>query len=105
MNFLEFVCTVFSSSNEADDSCENENQQVNERQSHFEIEHYPETNRYYPKYRGKYIRRSVNTGIYELRDSFLFAYADYGKTEEEADQIIALFKEQQLKENVRIIPR
>jgi hypothetical protein len=71
----------------------------------FTVEHYPETDRYYPTYRGHYIQRDYQTGIYELVKPFLFAYADCSMTEAGAWRIIDLFKEQRLKENVRILRR
>lgn len=74
-------------------------------QSDFSIEFYPITNRYYPKYKKKYLRKSYSTGIVESIDEFLFPYADHGKSEEEAYRIINLFKEQQLKENVITIKK
>ena len=64
------------------------------------IEYYPLTNRYYPKHKQNYIKRNYLTGIYETMKPFLFSFADYGKTEEEALKIIKLFSEQYLKKNV-----
>lgn len=69
----------------------------------FAIEFYPETGRYYPTYRGSYLKRDYFTWIVETRH--LLTYACFGTTEAEADQISALFKEQRLKENVKVIPR
>lgn len=71
----------------------------------FTVEHYPETKRFYPTRGGRYLKRDHNTGIYELYGPNLFMYADYGKTEEEAWGIIDLYREQQLKENVRVLTR
>ena len=68
--------------------------------SYFSVEFYPLTNRYYPKYKNYYLKKQWTTGIIEKLEAFLFTYADYGATEEEANKIIELFKEQQLKENV-----
>lgn len=66
----------------------------------FEIEHYPITGRFYPKYRGDYIQRNSDTGIYGLLGEHLFAFADYGTTEQNAQEIIRMFKEQRLKDGV-----
>lgn len=72
----------------------------NANHSCFSVEFYPITKRYYPKYKRYYMATRYSTGIVELKEPFLFSYADYGNTEEEADEIIKKFKEQQLKENV-----
>ena len=71
----------------------------------FTIEFYPLTQRYYPMYKGKYMQIEYNTGIVKLKEPYLFAYASFGLNEEEADAIIARFKEQRLKQNVVIIKR
>lgn len=63
----------------------------------FTIEHYPKSGRYYPKFGKGYIRKDHSTGIYELIDSYLFAYANYGRTEDEAKEIIERYKEDGLK--------
>lgn len=75
------------------------------KRSYFSVEFYPLTGRYYPKYYDCYLQKECNTGIVKQLKGFLFAYADYGKTEEEADKIIEMFKEQRLKENVRTIEK
>ena len=69
----------------------------------FSIEYYPLTNRYYPKYDNYYLKTNWQTGIVETKEDYLFVYAGYGNTEEEAKKLIELFKEQQLKENVKTI--
>ena len=69
----------------------------------FTIEYYPKTRRYYPKYGDNYLRTRYMTGITEEVEDYLFAFADYSTTEKGAKRIIELFKEQQLKENVRTI--
>ena len=69
----------------------------------FTIEYYPETGRYYPKYGDNYLDTRYMTGITEEVEDYLFAFADYSTTEKGAKRIIELFKEQQLKENVRTI--
>lgn len=75
------------------------------KRSCFSVEFYPLTKRYYPKYKNYYMMRNWQTGIIEPRESFLFVYADYSSTEEGAEKLIAEFKEQQLKENVRTIEK
>ncbi|MDD4996467.1 MAG: hypothetical protein PHW15_03310 [Patescibacteria group bacterium] len=69
----------------------------------FSIEYYPLTDRYYPKYEKYYLKTNENTGIVEKKEDYLFSFADYGKTEEEANKLIELFKEQWLKKNVKTI--
>lgn len=69
----------------------------------FTIEHYPITNRYYPKYKNFYLQRDYKTGIVFKKEEYLFAFADNFKTEKDCYQIIELFKEQQLKENIKTI--
>lgn len=73
------------------------------KENFFSIEYYPKTGRYYPKYKKYYLNTYHITGIIEIKEDYLFTYCDYGKTEEEAKKIIELFKEQRLKENVKII--
>lgn len=75
------------------------------KKSHFTIEYYPATNAYYPKYKNWYLKKSIFTGIVELKEPFLFGYADSFSTEAQADRLIELFKEQQLKENVKVIQK
>jgi len=75
------------------------------KRSYFSLEFYPLTNRYYPKYKNYYMRTRWSTGIVELKEDYLFSFAEYGNTEAEADKIIEKFKEQQLKENVRTIEK
>lgn len=67
----------------------------------FTIEHYPETGRYYPKYKKNYLRKEYSTGIVDIRDNMNFA--NYGSSEEQALHLIELFKEQKLKKNVTTI--
>lgn len=68
--------------------------------SHFSVEFYPLTDRYYPKYKSFYLKTNYMTGIVEAMEPYLFMYAEYGKTEAEAEKIIERFKEHYLKENV-----
>ena len=67
----------------------------------FTIEHYPETGRYYPKYKKNYLRKEYTTGIVDIRDNM--NYANHGSSEEHALKLIELFKEQKLKKNVTTI--
>lgn len=68
------------------------------------IEYYPETNRYYPRYKnGNYIKRDYNTGIYGFKEPYFFHHADYGKTEQEAWKIVDLVNEQKFKNNVIVL--
>lgn len=71
----------------------------------FAVEHYPETNRYYPVYKGKYLQVNWSTGIVDLMEPFLFAYASYGHTEADAWKIVDKYREQRLKVNVKVITR
>ena len=73
--------------------------------SHFSIEYYPLTKRYYPKYKDYYLKGDYQTGIIQIKEAFLFTWADYAETERGAEQIIEKFKEQQLKENVVTIKK
>lgn len=72
-------------------------------QPKFTVEHYPLTKRYYPKYGDHFLQKDKQRGTIEKIEPFLFAFADYGLTEEEAIKLIDLFKEQRLKENVKVI--
>lgn len=69
----------------------------------FTIEHYPVTDRYYPKRKSYYLKNRYSTGIMEEMRPELFGYASYGETEKEARELIELFKEQRLKKNVKTI--
>lgn len=69
----------------------------------YSVEYYPLTNRYYPKYRHYYLGTHWNTGIVELKEAYLFGYADYSETEKGAEEILEKFKEQQLKVNIKTI--
>lgn len=84
---------------------ENKDQIKPEKQSDFSIEYYPLTGRYYPKYKDYYLKTHSFTGIVEKKEDYLFVFADYGDTEQQADKIIEKFKEQYLKENVQTIKR
>ncbi len=69
--------------------------------SPFSVEHYPLTGKYFANHKGFYLHRSHFTGIIEELEPYLFSYADKFLTIEAAKQCIELFKEQQLKENVK----
>lgn len=69
----------------------------------FTVEHYPLTKRYYPKYGDHFLQEDRQRGTIKKIEPFLFAFADYGWTEEDAIKLIDLYKEQCLKENVRTI--
>ena len=85
--------------------CENYYEKHNKvkayKDSDFKIEYYPETHRYYPTYKGRYLYRDYYSGIYNLEDNL--RWAKYGDLEKEALKIITVFKEQQFKENIKII--
>ncbi len=68
----------------------------------FTIEHYPITGKYFPKYGNQYMLERFQTGIIELVDEYLFAYADSYSSKERAEKDILMFKEQQLKENIEV---
>ena len=67
----------------------------------FSVEYYPLTGKYFAKHKGYFLRRNHITGIIEELEPYLFSYADKFLTIEAAKQHIELFKEQQLKENVK----
>jgi hypothetical protein len=72
--------------------------------SKFYIDYYPESGRYYPMYNGGFLKKHYDTGIVDVRyEDWYIIYADYGPTERGAMKYITLYKEQQLKENVKRI--
>lgn len=73
--------------------------------SDFTIEFYPITGRFYPKFHNMYLILRNGTGIVETCPSYVFAYAVYGETEDDADKYIELYKEQQLKKNIITIKK
>lgn len=77
---------------------------ISDVSTRFSIEYYPLTDRYYPKYGRYYLKTNWNTGIVEKKEDYLFSFAEYGKTKQEAVKLIELFKEQWLKENVKTLP-
>lgn len=71
----------------------------------FSIEFYPLSNRYYPMVDGQYLRvQYQNPFDYEnlgsVNTEINFRLAAFRATEAEAREIIAVYKEQHLKENV-----
>lgn len=70
------------------------------KESVYQIEYYPITNRYYPTYNGKYFygNGQSRTGIIEFTDNTV--YAMFGETEEEALKLIERANEQRAKDNV-----
>ena len=72
-----------------------------EKKEKFTIEYYPQTNKYFPKYGDKYLERIYPTGIVTTQKLHLIEYAKSFDTKEAAERFIELFKEQQLKENVK----
>lgn len=68
----------------------------------FSVEHYPLTNRWYPKIGEDYMKKNPHTGIIEKRQPFSFTWADYAQTEEGAWAIIDLYIEHWSKVNVQI---
>lgn len=75
------------------------------KKSDFVIEYYPLVGKYYPKYKNRYLYKDPLTKIFDIRGRDYMAYSQSSSTEAGADAIIAEFKEQQLKENVKIIQR
>ena len=69
----------------------------------FTIQHYPLSGRFYPKVDGFYIQKRISTGNFEKRDEELFCLAEFGKSLDEALEIIKEYKELNLKENCKTI--
>lgn len=74
------------------------------KKSLFSIEYYPYSKKYYAKYGNNYLKHNSSTGIVTLEPPKYFIFATECSSEERARIIIDLFKEQQLKENIQIIP-
>lgn len=68
----------------------------------FYIEYYPETNKYYPRYKSYFLKKDYYTGI--VRTESMIDIADSFNTKEKAEKLIGLFEEQRHKENVQKIP-
>lgn len=69
----------------------------------FTIEYYPFSNMYFPKFKGKYIQSQYPSMILKTTSDNLFA--DKAYTEKGAEEIIAKFKEQRLKQGILIIKK
>jgi hypothetical protein len=76
---------------------------VVQKKSRFTIEHYPLTNRYYPKDGNHFIYRSPISGCFER--SATMALSEYSKTIEGADRILKEYRELVHKNNINIINR
>lgn len=76
---------------------------------HFEVEHYPLTNAYFVKYKGKYLRRAYITGMVELvnhsDESMGIFYATKFNREADAWSFVDLFIEQRHKDGVTVLRR
>lgn len=71
----------------------------------FSVEYYPLTGRYYPMYKGKYLWKTYSTGIYKLEFDKHWNSIQYSSSEEGAWEVIDRFREQSLKENVKVLTR
>ena len=69
----------------------------------YTIEHYPESEAYYPKYGDNYLKRDWQTGIVVEKEPLLFTWVDSYRKEDGAREIIKLHKEQFGKENIKTI--
>ena len=69
--------------------------------SYFKIIYYPLTDKYFPMYKGSYLKKVMRTGI-GIRESY-FLVAECFNTEEEARVCINLYKEQWLNINEKVI--
>jgi len=65
---------------------------------HFSIEHYPLSNRYYPKYKDNYLQKKSSTGVIGVAS--FFEYSDHFTNEQDARSYIEKAKEHMLKTNV-----
>lgn len=75
-------------------------------QDRFDIEYFPITGKYYPRHNGCYIWYSEHSGVYH--DADLWAcdeprFAVETASDTAAKRIIEIFKEQQLRVNVKVI--
>ena len=69
--------------------------------SDFTIEHYPESRKFYPRYKNFYLKKEYSTGIVKTVDEMRWGQASI--SEISALRIIELFKEQKFKKNVTTI--
>jgi len=73
----------------------NEVKKIDEPKDKFVIEHYPLSGFYTVKYKNGWLKTGYRTGV--VRIDTLFDVVDLYKSEEEAKESIARFKEQKLK--------
>ena len=73
----------------------------NEYDSDFTIEHYPESRKFYPKYKDLYLKTKYSTGIVQTENEMY--YAQSTTDEIGALRLIELYKEQKFKKNVATI--
>lgn len=71
------------------------------KQPEFTIEFYPLTNKYFPKYLDYFLYKDSTTGIVDTTTLMVITYSF--NSEDKAKELINLFKEQSLKENIKII--
>lgn len=71
----------------------------------FSIEYYPSLNRYYPKCNKSYFKMDCRTNVLVPLESFLFQFASFALTEEQAEDMISRFKEHHLKMNIVVIQK
>lgn len=72
----------------------------------FRVEFYPATQVYYVLYYGYYLKTDYQTGIVkQLEYKDWLHHAQMCRTEVDAWKLVDLFKEQQLKENVKVLRR
>ena len=76
---------------------------VPKKEIKFSIEYYPLTGKHFPKYGENYLSKYEITGIVEVKKPYLFPYVTSFRKMESALALINLYKEQRLKENVKII--
>ena len=76
---------------------------VVQKKSRFTIEHYPLTNRYYPKDEDYFLYRSPSSGCFERSPTMTFS--EYSNSIEGADKILSEYKELVHKNNINIINR
>jgi hypothetical protein len=100
MNFFKWL---FNSKNNNNKTEEFKEIKAVKKSPIFTIEHYPLTERYYPKYKSYYMCKEGSTGIISHKGEHMFPFALYSPTQEGAISIIERFKEQQLKNNINII--
>lgn len=71
-------------------------------ESDFSIEHYPLTNRYFPKYKSGYMSTNPDTGYITTKNDLERVFSwDIKHSREDALNVIEKFKEQKFKLNVK----